>query len=69
MVKKPKDASPAAAAKPAASRGVIRGARRQIAVTFPPATVDQIDATAARFGMSRAGYINRAVVKALEADN
>ncbi len=40
MVKKPKDVSPAAVAKPGASRGVIRGARRQIAVTFPPATVE-----------------------------
>ena len=48
--------------------GVMRGSRRQIALTFPPATIDQIDATAKRFGMTRAGYINRAVVQALEAD-
>lgn len=48
--------------------GVKRGMRRQIAMTFPPATIDSIDATAARFGMSRAAYVNRAVVLALEAD-
>ncbi len=80
IIKKPKkpDAADAfIAGAPDASRpatkappttGVMRGARRQIALTFPPATIDQIDATAKRFGMTRAGYINRAVVQALEAD-
>lgn len=62
------DASQLAAQEKPTATGVMRGARRQIALTFPPATIDQIDATAKRFGMSRAGYINRAVVMALEAD-
>lgn len=62
------DAIQAATAEPLATTGVMRGNRRQIALTFPPATIDLIDATAKRFGMSRAGYINRAVVQALEAD-
>ncbi len=62
------DASQPATQEVPTVTGVMRGARRQIALTFPPATIDQIDATAKRFGMSRAGYINRAVVMALEAD-
>jgi len=80
IIKKPKKPDAAAAfiaGAPDASQsatkaeptsGVMRGNRRQIALTFPPATIDQIDATAKRFGMTRAGYINRAVVQALEAD-
>ena len=62
------DAGQAHAPEQPATTGVMRGSRRQIALTFPPATIDQIDATAKRFGMTRAGYINRAVVQALEAD-
>lgn len=62
------DASQLAEQETPAATGVMRGTRRQIALTFPPATIDLIDATAKRFGMSRAGYINRAVVQALEAD-
>ena len=50
------------------TKGVMRGTRRQIALTLPPDTVDQIDATARRYGMTRAAYINQAVARALESD-
>jgi hypothetical protein len=68
IIKEPDASQPAPATGKGPKKPVMRGTRRQIALTFPPATIDQIDATAARFGMTRAGYINRAVVKALEAD-
>ena len=71
IVKNPQKVDSAAQVESATPErtGVMRGTRRQIAVTFPPKTLDLIDATARRFGMSRAGYINRAVVMALEADD
>lgn len=65
------DAGAAAAAptgKRTSVRPVIKGTRRQIALTFPPSMIDDVDAAAERFGMSRAGYINRAVRLALESD-
>ena len=50
------DASQPAAQEVPTVAGVMRGARRQIALTFPPATIDQIDATASSTGPSGASY-------------
>ena len=74
ITSKPKRKTPEAfiagapdAVKPPA-KGVMRGTRRQIALTLPPETVDRIDTTARRYGMTRAAYINQAVARALESD-
>ena len=46
---------------------IIRGKKQQLTLTFPPATVDRVDAAAAKLGMTRTGWISLAVHLQLDA--
>lgn len=62
------DASAATAPAEPARKGVKKGKREQISLTIPPALLDRLDAVAARLAQSRAGFINLAIVRAIEQE-
>lgn len=49
-----------------ARKGVTRGRREQITHTLPPELLAKIDAQANSRGMTRAGFINFAISRALD---
>jgi len=59
--------APDAGTKPAERKGVTRGRREQITHTLPPELLIKIDAQASSRGMTRAGFINFAISRALDA--
>ena len=60
-------AAPDAGTKPVERKGVTRGRREQITHTLPPELLAKIDAQATSRGMTRAGFINFAISRALDA--
>ena len=50
----------------ATRKGVTRGKREQITHTLPPELLAKIDAQAQTRGMTRAGFINYAISRALD---
>ena len=51
---------------PAPCKGVTRGKREQITHTLPPELLTKIDAQAKKRGMTRAGFINFSISRALD---
>ncbi|NJR44249.1 CopG family transcriptional regulator [bacterium] len=47
-------------------KGVQRGRREQITHTLPPGLLERIDVQAQGRGMTRAGFINYAISRALD---
>ena len=59
-------AAPDAAGVVTIRKGVPRGKREQITHTLPPELLAKIDAQAQSRGMTRAGFINYAISRALD---
>ncbi len=60
-------AAPDASKQPTERKGVTRGRGEQITHTLPPELLAKIDAQACVRGMTRAGFINFAISRALDA--
>lgn len=58
----------AGAVEPPKRKGVRKGKREQISLTIPPTLLDRLDAVAERLAQSRAGFINLAIVRAIEQE-
>ncbi len=68
IINKPKSKTPETfvAAAPDATKGVMKGRKRQITLTIAPGLLAKIDALAVELGQSRAGLVNLALRQAVE---
>ncbi len=60
------DATAASSADASKPKHVLKGKKIQITLTIAPALLEQVDAQAARFGLSRAAVINLAIHQGME---
>ena len=63
------DAPPLAAAPAKARKGVQKGRKEQISLTIATPVLDRVDAAAGELGLTRAGFINMAISRALAGES
>lgn len=56
------------ASEAAGPRGIVKGKKLQISVTLSPDLLVELDQLAAAMGQSRAGLINQAIYRLIEAE-
>ena len=61
-------AAPGQVSEAAGPRGIVKGKKLQISVTLSPDLLVELDRLAAAMGQSRAGLINQAIYRLIEAE-